>query len=106
MGPHLNEKEILDYLMTSDFNEGLTHEESRFLLMKFRNHYRLLYGKAESLGRERQEMSEKISDLNEKVGKLSQQVEIERGRLRAETERPLTLKERLTGKKTKPKDGS
>jgi hypothetical protein len=106
MGPHLNEKEILDYLMTSEFNEGLTHEESRFLLMKFRNHYRMLYGKAEGLIRDCSDMSGTISELRSTVEKLKQEVELERIKLEAETRRPLTLKERLTGKKTKFKDGS
>jgi hypothetical protein len=37
----LSENEILDFLMTSDFNEGLNLDELKFLLRKFRNFYRI-----------------------------------------------------------------
>jgi hypothetical protein len=37
----LSENEILDFLMTSDFNEGLNLDEFKFLLKKFRNFYRI-----------------------------------------------------------------
>lgn len=38
----LSEDEILDYLMTSDFEEGLTPVEFKFLLKKFRNFFKLV----------------------------------------------------------------
>ena len=38
----LSENEILDYLMTSDFVEGLNPDEFKFLLFKFRNFYRVV----------------------------------------------------------------
>lgn len=40
MVSELSETEILDYLMTSDFEEGLNVEEFKFLLFKFRNYYK------------------------------------------------------------------
>ncbi len=46
---HLTENEILDYLMTSEFNEGLTPDEFKFLLMQFRYFYRLMNGKNENM---------------------------------------------------------
>lgn len=95
----LNEKEILDYLMTSDFNEGLTQEESRFLLLKFRYHYRVLYSRLES---QRYTIDEKISlidELNEKIEKLENQLLVKEDELNSEKNRKLTWKERLKGKK-------
>lgn len=41
----LNDEELLEILMTSEFNDELTPDEFRFLLFKFRNFYRYLYGK-------------------------------------------------------------
>lgn len=95
----LNEKEILDYLMTSDFNEGLTQEESRFLLLKFRYHYRVLYSRLES---QRYTIDEKISlidELNEKIEKLENHLLVKENELDSEKNRRLTWKERLKGKK-------
>jgi len=44
MVSELSEGEILDYLMTSDFEEGLNPEEFKFLLFKFRNYYKKAIG--------------------------------------------------------------
>jgi hypothetical protein len=46
---YLSEDEILNYLMTSDFNEGLSPDEFTFLLFKFRNFYRICWGKNETM---------------------------------------------------------
>ena len=35
--------EILEYLMTSDFNENLNKDELKALLIKFREFYRYMY---------------------------------------------------------------
>lgn len=56
----------MDYLMTSDFNEGLTPEEFKFLLLKFRYHYRLLNGKNDIL---KTEMSSKIREIQDEKKK-------------------------------------
>ena len=45
----INDNDILDYLMTSDFNDGYTIDESRLLLLKFRQFYRTLQSTNESL---------------------------------------------------------
>ncbi len=45
----LSDTDILNYLMISEFNEGLSPDEFKFLLYKFRYFYRMSYGKNESL---------------------------------------------------------
>jgi hypothetical protein len=45
----LSDKEILNYLMTSEFEEGLTPDEFKFLLTRYRYYYRLSIGKNEQL---------------------------------------------------------
>ena len=59
---NLTEEDILHYLMTSDFSEGLTPDEFKFLLTKFRNFYRVSNGKNELL---KSEIEGKIREINE-----------------------------------------
>lgn len=42
------DEELLEFLMTSDFNEKYTGKEWKYLLMKYRYFYRLLHGKMET----------------------------------------------------------
>lgn len=44
-----DDMEILNYLMTSEFSDDLSSEESKFLLIKFRNFYRLQSAKIDQL---------------------------------------------------------
>jgi len=99
---YLSEEEILDYLMTSDFNEGLTPDEFTFLLLKFRYHYRLTRGKNESLFIGLESRIKEIENLRDNTKK-----EIESYKKKAEEaerkfnelrERKLTWRERFKGK--------
>lgn len=54
------DEELLEFLMTSDFNEKYTEKELKYLLIKYRYFYRLLYGKKEN----------KIVDLQGKIREL------------------------------------
>jgi len=103
MPPHLDEREIMDYLMTSDFEEGLTRDEFRFLLLKFRSYYRVLHGKNESRGRDIESLSERLSELSGKVDLMSRELLDERERRVAEECRKLTWMERITGRKKEKK---
>lgn len=62
----LSEKEILDYLMTSEFEEGLTPDEFKFLLKKYRYYYRLSIGKNDQLINEVNTLK-KLKDEGDKV---------------------------------------
>lgn len=95
----LNENEILDYLMTSDFNEGLTQEEFRFFLLKFRYHYRVLYSRLESQRYLLDEKIELVNELTDKINKLENLINLKDEEIKNEINRKLTLRERLTGKK-------
>lgn len=98
----LSETDIMNYLMTSEFNEGLNPDEFKFLLYKFRYNYRLLYAKNESIKvkLEKLEMDleankfsyqKNINDLNSK----KEEVEIKYESLK---NRKLSWKERIKGK--------
>lgn len=102
MFKNLSEKEVLDYLMTSDFNEGLTPEEYRLLLFQFRNFFRIISGKNELLktelsGKDR-EMDELRKDFEKRMNEtLTEKAKVE-NKIMFNNNRKLTLKERWTGK--------
>ena len=62
----------LNYLMTSDFNEGLTPEKLVELLLRFRYEYRALIGKNSSYEKE----IEKLKLQNENLSGLLYETEI------------------------------
>jgi hypothetical protein len=97
----LTEKEILDYLMTSDFNEGLTKEESKFLLLKYRNFYRATYAKNEQLNFRVTELESRLKSLNVEISSVYESLSLCKSELEVEKARDLTWKERITGKKIK-----
>jgi len=95
----------LNYLMTSDFNEGLTPDKLIELLHKFRYEYRLLSGKNTSLTKQLEKNSielENIKGLNFEIENKSNSkiaiLEDEIHFLRSKLTRKLTLKERFGGK--------
>lgn len=98
----LKDEEILDFLMTSEFEGDYSPGELKYLLVKWRYFYRLLYGQLErvrddSEGDKRQLISE-MESLRLQVN----QALIENAKLEDDVismkMRKLTLKERLTGK--------
>ena len=46
---NLNDDQILEYLMTSDYHEEFKNSELKFLLTKFKYFYRLLHGRYTNL---------------------------------------------------------
>ena len=98
----LEDEEILNYLMTSEFTEGLTPDEFKFLLYKFRYFYRLSNGKNELLktdldGSKRQ-LDEQSNLHNRKVDSiLAQKADIE-NKYNFLKVRKLSWKERFSGK--------
>jgi hypothetical protein len=102
---YLSEEDILNYLMTSDFNEGLTPDELIFLLCKFRNFYRVAYGKNEYFKSEIEGKKRELEDFrtikNKEVERyLFEKIEAERklDKLEKVLKRKLSLKERFLGK--------
>lgn len=98
----LTEEQILDYLMTSEFDEGLTPEEYKFLLQKFRNFYRVVSCSI-TLYQDRMQSaineSEKIkSDYEIKVMEFNNEKSELINKLDKILNKKLTFKERLLGK--------
>ena len=98
------EKDLLNYLMTSDFNEELTKEEYKFLLLKYRNFYRIAYSKyqhsknvIENIIKDVDKKNEEIKDINNQLSQIKEELQIEKNR-------KLTWRERISGKKIKLKN--
>ena len=98
----LNDEEILDLLMTSEFENNLSPTEFKFLLKKWKFFYRLLHGKLE---RTKDDLTFKVSTLNEDVeGLKNQNYKImvdnaqKQDQINILKNRKLTWKERWTGK--------
>lgn len=101
----LTEKDILDYLMTSDFNEGLNQDESRFLLLKYKNFYRAIYAKNEQLKNQLDELTTKLNSTDNELNIIKTEYKSVKSdlelKLNKESNRKLTIMERILGKKIK-----
>ena len=99
---NFSEKDILDYLMTSEFNEGLTPDEFKFLLYKFRYHYRLTFGINQNLKLEIDYLKKSIEETESTTKKMIEIANNEK--VKSETNynrlinKKLTWKERIKGK--------
>jgi hypothetical protein len=98
----LSDEEILDFLMTSDFEGDYKPEELKYLLYKWRNFFRQQHGKYEHLKNdiklvEKTLEEESIFYLKEK-NKLLSQLASKDDEINQLKNRKLSLKERLKGK--------
>lgn len=94
--------EILEYLMTSDFNEELNKSELKALLIKFREFYRYMYSVKDNRVIDRdfkiKNFEQEITFMKEEVIRLKfrkSELENERNLLKR---RKLTFMERIRGK--------
>lgn len=95
----LTESDILDYLMTSDFNDGLTNEESRFLLLRYRNFYRTIHAKYTNLKDCNDNLQKELSKFRIELDEYKLMLVESKHQIEIEKNRKLTLKERILGKK-------
>jgi hypothetical protein len=98
----LNDEEILDLLMTSEFENNLSPTEFKFLLKKWRYFYRIQNGMLE---RSKDDLTYKIDILQNEVDGLKKEnygIMVESAqkedRILQLKNRKLTFKERWTGK--------
>ena len=59
----LSEIEILNYIMTSEFQDGLTPDEFRLLIIRLKNFYRVSNSKVETLKSEIDGKKKEIDDM-------------------------------------------
>jgi hypothetical protein len=98
----LTDEEILDFLMTSDFEDSYSPEELKYLLLKWRYFYRLHQGKYERTKIDSEGdiriFKNEIESLNTEKNKLLSQVADKQNTIDSMRNRKLTIKERLSGK--------
>lgn len=98
----LNDEQILDFLMTSEFENDFSPEELKYLLVKFRFFYRLIHGKLEMSKNEsdsiKKMLEDKIGIKEEYINSLLVENANLKNQLNLIGSKKLTLKERISGK--------
>lgn len=98
----LNDKEILEFLMTSDFEDDYSPSELKYLLIKWRYFYRLKCGQSDRQLEKSEFEIKKLEDFNSSLStesqKLKNQIEEKENLIKVLKNRNLTWKERLSGK--------
>ena len=104
----LNDEEILELLMTSEFDGDLSPKELKYLLYKYRYFYRLLHGRLERIKTDNEGIIEnkndKINSLNNSVTNLQVENANKENIIHGLENRKLTWRERWTGKIITNKD--
>lgn len=99
---NLDNEEILDFLMTSDFEGDYKPEELKYLLVKWRYFYRLLSGKYELLNNEKIGETSKLKDevlsKDKKINLILFENAELKNKINSLSNRKLTWKERIKGK--------
>lgn len=98
----LNDREILDFLMTSEFEGDYSPDELKYLLIKWRYFYRILNGR---IDREKTDWEGDLNLINQKLEQFQKEKELLMVEI-AEKEnlindlksRKLSWKERISGK--------
>jgi hypothetical protein len=101
----LSDEEILQYLMTSDLNENFRPEEYKFLILKFRDFYKILHGKHQLHKIQSERLISDLDSSNKELNNRISDFQVQRNLAVNELEaipknRKLTFNERITGKIT------
>ena len=98
----LKDEEILDFLMTSEFEGDYSPEELKYLLIKWRYFYRLINGRLERVLTDNEgdikKLNSNIETLNNKINNLLVDNTNKDNLIVSMKDRKLTLKERLSGR--------
>jgi hypothetical protein len=102
MSSILENEEVLDELMTSDFHEDLKPDQWRSYIMNFRKYYKLMYSKYKRLSEDVEvkdrEQSMEVNMLIRTIDEMRLKVhDLEHDNLTLGQKRRLTFKERFTG---------
>lgn len=104
-----SDDEFLEFLMTSDFEDNLSPEELKSLLLKFRYFFRIVSTRQNNIEIEKKKFDFKLEQLNLKLEETKQTSNSQIGKLTKIYEslltRKLTFKERFFGRiKPKPNE--
>lgn len=97
-----DDERLLEYLMTSDFDENLPPEDLKFLLLKFRYFYRIISSRSMSIDLEKKRFDFEIDTLKREN---QEKIQVEKNSYdhllniyKSLVSRKLTFTERLKGK--------
>lgn len=100
----LNDNEILDFLMTSDFEGDYKPDEFKYLLVKWRYFYRVLHSRQknnfDNYEFTIEQLNGQIESLKQQNVICQQQLALKQDELSQLVNKKLTLKERISGKIT------
>jgi hypothetical protein len=98
----MTDEDMLDFLMTSEFENDISPDEFRYLLNKWKYFYRVIHGRLE---RTRQDLSFEVDSLKgqivgmqESIVSAQMDVAKKEDEIHSLKNRKLTFKERWTGK--------
>jgi DNA repair protein RadC len=107
MNTELTDEELMNFFLTSEFEDIFTAEEYKYLLHKFRFFYRLLNAKQQSLKHDSDTVKDELKNLKEYIDRILTEKNTEIEDLKKENNevvsRKLTFRERLMGKLIIPK---
>jgi hypothetical protein len=92
-----NDRDILNYLMTSEFGDNLSTDELKFLLVKFRQYYRIESTKHNNFEIEKRKFDSLLEHLNNKLNHVNYEKNILQNNYDELFKRKLTWKERIDG---------
>ncbi len=102
MNTELTDDELMNFFLTSEFEDTFTPEEYRYLLHKFRFFYRLLSSRNQSLKHEVGTIQSELKNHKEYITKIISekdlQIELLKKENKAIVDRKLSFMERLLGK--------
>ena len=98
----LKDDEIMEFLMTSDFEGDYKPEELKYLLVKWRYFYRILFGRYELVKTDSQQENKILSEDNDalknEIQKLKAEIANKDNLINSLKNRNLTFRERISGK--------
>ena len=102
MAKTLNDEDLLEYLLTSEFNETLKTEEYKYLLLRFKAFYKMMYGRQKT---QNSDMKFQIEQMTKEIVSFKKRIEIaqtekaiaEDDLIKYTKKRKLTWKERYYG---------
>jgi hypothetical protein len=98
----LKDDEILDFLMTSEFEDDYAPSELKYLLVKWRYFYRILHGTSErktvKFESDIKELAEQLENTKNQLSNLQSEISVKDNIIVSLKNRNLTWKERFTGK--------
>jgi len=69
----LNDEDLLEYLLTSEYNETLKTEEYKYLLLRFKAFYKMMYGRQKT---QNSEMEFQIEQMTKEIASFKKRIEI------------------------------